>query len=192
MELALLKENMQSNPSNLIQLLEGCQRGERLAQRMLFKEFYSFGMSLCLRYATNKQEAQEMLNDGFFKVLTKINQFNLAYPFRPWLKTVLIHAAIDYHRRKKMLLFKEIESASAIIIEEDILDDLAYEDVLKVVQQLSPAYRTVFNLYVIEGFKHREIAAQLNISIGTSKSNLAQAKRKLQQLLQPILSTKLN
>ena len=91
-----------------------------------------------------------------------------------------------------MLLFKEIESASAIIIEEDILDDLAYEDVLKVVQQLSPAYRTVFNLYVIEGFKHREIAAQLNISIGTSKSNLAQAKRKLQQLLQPILSTKLN
>jgi len=183
---------MQPNPSNLLQLLEGCQRGERLAQRMLFKEFYSFGMNLCMRYAANHQEAQEMLNDGFFKVLTKIDQFDPKFPFHPWLKTVLIHSAIDYHRRKKMMLFKEIESASEIVIEDDILDSLAYEDALKVVQKLTPAYRTVFNLYVIEGFKHREIAAQLNISIGTSKSNLAQAKRKLQQLLQPILTTKLN
>lgn len=183
---------MQPNSSNLLKLLEGCQRGERLAQRMLFKEFYSFGMNLCMRYAANYQEAQEMLNDGFFKVLTKIDQFDAKFSFLPWLKTVLINSAIDYHRRKKMMQFKDIESATEIVVEEDILNDLAYEDVLKVVQQLTPAYRTVFNLYVIEGFKHREIAEQLNISIGTSKSNLAQAKRKLQQLLQPILSTKLN
>ncbi len=158
---------MQPNPSSLIQLLEECQRGERLAQRMLFKEFYNFGINLCLRYATNKQEAQEMLNDGFFKVLTKIDQFDLNFPFRPWLKTVLIHAAIDYHRRKKVLLFKAIETATEVVIEEDILDELAYEDVLKVVQQLSPAYRTVFNLYVIEGFKHREIAEHFIIFLRT-------------------------
>lgn len=187
------RRQMQTKDSQLKLILEGCRRGERLAQRMLFQQFYSYGMSLCLRYATNKEEAQEMLNDGFFKVLTKINKYNPAFPFRPWLKTVLVHAAIDYHRRKKKFFTKEIEDENEeFLIESDVLDSLAYEDLIRVVQQLPPAYQTVFNLYVIEGYKHHEIAQQLNINEGTSKSNLAKAKKKLQTLLGAIHQTKMN
>ncbi len=99
---------MQPNPSAQKKLIQECQRGERLAQRLLFKKFYSLGMRLCLRYTANQEEAKEMLNDGFFKILTNIKQFDLNLPFIPWLKTVLIHSAIDYHRRKKTFRYKII------------------------------------------------------------------------------------
>jgi RNA polymerase sigma-70 factor (ECF subfamily) len=182
---------MQANELKLI--LEGCKRQERLAQRLLFQRFYNFGMGLCMRYAANKEEAQEMLNDGFYKVFTKIDQYKMEFPFSPWLRTVIVHAAIDYHRRKKAFLVSDIEEeVEELFTDNSAFDNLVYEDIIKVIQQLTPAYRTVFNLYVIEGYKHFEIAAQLNISEGTSKSNLARAKKKLQSLLKPIRETKLN
>ncbi|MCB0619677.1 MAG: RNA polymerase sigma factor [Saprospiraceae bacterium] len=166
-------------------ILQSCRQGKAEGQRKLYELFYSYGMSVCLRYANNREEAQEILNDGFYKVFTKIDQYDPAYPFRQWLRVILIHAGVDYHRRYKRLhqAQEELEAAAHIGAPSLQLDQLAYEDVLAAVQLLPPAYRLVFNLYVVEGYMHHEIAEKLGISTGTSKSNLSKARKFLQQKL---------
>lgn len=124
----------------------------------------------------------EILNDGFLRAFTKIHQYDTDYPFKPWLRKILIHAAIDYHRK----YYKTEEPETKAYFAEKgtatynlALDKLAYNDLLLLMQQLPPTYRLVFNLYVIDGLSHQDIAEQLNISVGTSKSNLARAREKL-------------
>lgn len=174
-------------------VIAGCKQGNERAQKQLYRELYSYGMSICMRYAEHKEEAKEMLNDGFYKIFTKIDQYDLDLPFRPWFKVVMVNASIDYHRRKKGFQTEEIGvNQTGISDDFDIEEQLVYEDLLKIVQQLPPAYRTVFNLYVVEGYKHHEIAEKLDISVGTSKSNLSKAKKKLQSLLAQIHQTKSN
>lgn len=178
---------MQNTNINLKLLIEACRKGNRESRKRLYRMYYSFGLNLCLRYARNREEAKEMLNDGFLKVFNKIGQFNSENNFRGWLRKVLVSAAIDYHRKFKRLGdFEDLERAKEPYWENDFESNLQYEDVLKAVQQLSPNYRMVFNLYVMEGYKHSEIAEKLDITIGTSKSNLARAKSNLQKLLAPI------
>ncbi len=184
---------MQTDKTTIDKLVEGCKQGNRSAQRKLFQQFFSYGMKICLRYAANREEAEEMLSDGFFRVLTKIGQYDSAYPFLPWLKTVLINTAINYNRRKKGFLTETLDNVTtaAVVVHNEVLDNLALEDLIRLVQQLSPAYRTVFSLAVIEGYKHHEIAALLNITVGTSKSNLAKAKKKLKGLIKELHQTKM-
>lgn len=177
---------MTNERMNLSLLIKGCQRGKRACQLQLYKHFYGFGISICLRYSNNKEEALEILNDGFLKVFTKIDQYNSLYPFKSWLSRILVNAAIDYQRKyQKWNRQWELKEA---LTSPDItynlgLESLVYEDLIKVIQQLPPAYRLVFNLHIIEGLTHKEIGKKLNISDGTSKSNLAKAKKKVQKLL---------
>jgi RNA polymerase sigma-70 factor (ECF subfamily) len=143
-------------------------------------------MGIALRYSKNREEALEILNDGFLKAFTKINQYNASYPFKAWLRKILINASIDYHRKYHKLTEVEklqAQSSTNTYTYNLALDNLAYEDLIKVIQRLSPAYRLVFNLAVIEGMTHKEIAKKLGISEGTSKSNLSKAKGKIQSLL---------
>lgn len=141
-------------------------------------------MGICLRYSRTREEAVEILNDGFIKIFTKLDHYSKGLSFKGWLRRVLINSAIDYFRRNERhyhsldISHVYYESAS-----ENIIDKLSEEVIIAAIQRLPPSYRMVFNLYVIEGYKHEEIANQLNISVGTSKSNLAIARNKLKKIL---------
>lgn len=170
---------------NLELILQGCRSGDRNSQRKLYEHFYGYAMSICLRYSRNRDEAVEILNDSFLKVLTNLEKYDPGYPFRMWLRRILINAAIDYHRKNRSFpLHLELTAAANLTDDELPLPHLSPdEDVLPVLQQLSPAYRVVFNLYVMEGFKHEEIAEILGISVGTSRSNLVRAKEMLRAFM---------
>jgi len=148
--------------------------------------FYAYGMSITLRYAESRDEAAAILNDAFIKVFTNIGKYDLDRPFKPWLRRIIVNTSINYyHRNKKIQRLENLEAAEGkLSTDEHITSGISYDEIITMVQQLTPGYRTVFNLYVIEGFKHREIADMLDISVGTSKSNLAKAKRNLQLILE--------
>ena len=172
---------------NIQLLIEGCRKGNQASQLKLYEHFYSYGLSITLRYSKNREEALEILNDSFLKALLKIDQYDSDLPFKPWLRRILINSSIDYHR-KYSRLNEKLESSPKTELSTAsynyALDNLNFDDLIVVLQKLSPAYRLVFTLYVVEGFKHQEIAEKLNISIGSSKSNLAKARMKLKTILQ--------
>lgn len=172
---------------NIQLLIEGCRGGNRASQLKLYEHFYSYGLSITLRYSKNREEALEILNDSFLKAFLKIDQYDSDLPFKPWLRRILINSSIDYHR-KYSRLNEKLESSSKTELTTAsynyALDNLEFDDLIVVLQKLSPAYRLVFTLYVVEGFKHQEIAEKLNISVGSSKSNLSKARMKLKSILQ--------
>lgn len=177
------------NPKGITpQLLKACLRNDRIAQRQLYEQYYSWGFNLCLRYAKNEVEAGEMLNDGFLRAFQGLKTFQSKGYFQSWLKRVLINAAINYLRGRKLHI---------IALEDTPLDqptcsnqeNLQYADVLAAIQRLPPVYRAVFNLYEMEGYSHQEIATLLKISASTSRSNLLRAKTKLQSMLLDYEST---
>ncbi len=166
------------------ELIAGCLKQQRKDQKMLYQTFYGFAMGICLRYTGNRYEAAEVLNQGYLKVFTHLNKYNSGKPFKAWLGRIMMNTAIDYYRTNLRLAFTEDIDVAENIGHNDFPDKkLQYEDLLTMVQQLPQAYRTVFNLYAIEGYTHEEIGALLNISAGTSKSNLFKAREKLKQLI---------
>jgi RNA polymerase sigma-70 factor (ECF subfamily) len=164
-------------------LLKGCQKNDRKSQRSLYQHFYGYSMSICLRYADNRDEAVELVNESFMKIFKNIAAFDITRPFRPWIRKILINTCINHFRKKKVDFADEFDAANNLADSEEILSGISYQEILDIIRQLSPAYRAVFNLHVIEGYKHEEIAEMLNISVGASKSNLSKAKKNLQNLL---------
>ena len=163
--------------------MHGCCCNEPTAQRALYARYFSFGLNLCLPYAQDEDEAKFMLNEGFFKAFKSIKQYRNEGSFEGWLRRVFVSSAIDVLRKNKRLKSTEsLDDLQVIDREDSVVEEMQYEDALDLVQQLSPVYRAVFNLYVIEGYSHSEIAKELNISVGTSKSNLSRAKSKLRIL----------
>ncbi|MTI23052.1 sigma-70 family RNA polymerase sigma factor [Fulvivirga sp. RKSG066] len=164
-------------------LIEGCKNHDRESQRLLYKHYYSFAMAICVRYSGSVDEAKEILNDGFMKVYSKIDLYDTNRSFEGWLKRLMINTAIDYFRSQKkyqnQTTLEGHDQASKI----SIVDELSYNEILMLVQQLSPMYRAVFSLFVIDGYPHEEIAKKLNISVGTSKSNLSKARANLRKML---------
>lgn len=175
---------MEQNNHKVQFLIAACRAGKRAGQRKLYELFFSYGMSIALRYSSNRSEAEEILNESFHKVFLHIDRYQETYGFKKWFSTILIHTSIDYYRKyKKLDVF-----ATDIIVDPSYdhnqgWDKLLYEDILKYIQMLPPSYRIVFNLFAIDGYKHTEIAQQLNISVGSSKSNYAKARKRLQQYL---------
>lgn len=166
----------------LISFIEGCLRKDRASQKALYRHFYAYGMSICIRYAEDEDAAITILNDSFLKVFNRIDKYNSDKPFKPWLRVVIVNTAIDYvKKRNKMMKQEELKAAQDVSVREDILSRIGYKELMAMVQSLSLAYRTVFNLYVIDGFKHDEIAVKLGISVGASKSNLSKARAKLRE-----------
>lgn len=171
-------------------VLEGCRHQKPAAQKQLFEAYYSFGVNICLRYADSREEAEEMFDDGFLRVLNKISYYDPEQPFDAWFRTVMVRCSIDHYRKHKSpLTFTDINEAYDLGEEDNLLERLAAEEILAVVQQLPPAYRTVFSLHVVDGYPHAEIARMLGIHEGTSRSNLAKARQKLQELLMDWNST---
>ena len=169
---------------DLYKLLDSCRKGNRSSQDRLYRECYAYAMGICLRYSRNRQEAIEILNEGFLKVFLKLDKYTVGLSFKGWLRKVMINSAIDYFRRnEKHYRSLDISYAQFAVSSETILDTLSEQEIIAAIQRLPASYRVVFNLHVIEGYKHEEIAHQLNISVGTSKSNLAMARNKLKKIL---------
>ncbi|HTL81259.1 MAG TPA: sigma-70 family RNA polymerase sigma factor [Bacteroidia bacterium] len=174
------------------ELIAGCIRQDRTCQEALYKRFYGKMMGVTLRYAKNRDEASDMLQEGFIKVFTSLRNYAFKGSFEGWVRRIIVNTAVDHLRRNKheyMIVSTvvaregDIPDHSEETDEEDLVNALSEEEILGAVQKLSPAYRTVFNLYVIENFSHKEIAEQLNISEGTSKSNLAKARFQMKKNL---------
>ncbi len=172
----------------LLQLIKGCRKKNREAQKLLYQDFYGYAMSICIRYVSNREEAVEVLNDAFMKVFSNIKKFDISYPFKAWFRRILINESINA-TKKKVGRFKElnIEEAYNIGSNESISSDIGHKEVVEMIQQLSPQYQAVFNLHVIEGYTHEEIGEMLSISPGTSKSNLSKAKVKMRKILNDYL-----
>lgn len=171
--------------------IRGCALNQRESQKKLYNSFYGYAMSICDRYTGKEEDACEILNDAFIKIFKEIHHFKPAYAdvvssFKGWLRKIMVYTAID-HFRKNHKFQNVVEIETAIIhmpVEtETAFDKISYDEIIRFIQQLSPAYRTVLNLFIVEGFSHEEIAGQLGISIGTSKSNLAKARKQLQKIL---------
>jgi RNA polymerase sigma factor (sigma-70 family) len=163
-------------------LIEGCKRNDRRMQEALYQRFAPKMYGVCLRYAGNAEEAQDIVQEGFIKVFKKLDSFRGEGSFEGWVRRIFVNTAIEHFRRKNYLqpvTEKEENTIDGKYL--SILDSLAEKDVIALIQDLSPGYRTVFNMYVIEGYTHREIADALGISEGTSKSQLSRAKSVLQE-----------
>ncbi len=168
---------------NISELLRQCRQQKRGAQHQLFQIFYNYAMSIARRYVGSIETAEEVVNDAFFKAFTKINLYEESLSFRFWLRRIVINTAID--RLRSALQTRESEPWKEhhdLTTESSVVEDLTREQILASLDRLPPAYRTVFNLFVVDGFSHEEIAQMLDISPGTSKSNLARARQHLRAL----------
>lgn len=169
---------------DLTEILDGCLKSKPSSQKRLFERFYGFGKSVCGRYASNEDELQEMINDGFLKVFAKISMYDRQQSFEGWFKTVMVRTAIDYHRKyHEKVGFVDIDDIHHLSYDDDQLAKLSAEEILGLVRHLPPAYRAVFSLYVVEGYSHSEIADLLKINEGTSRSNLSKARIKMKEMI---------
>lgn len=165
-------------------LISGCLANDRRMQEDLYRRFSPRMYAVCLRYAGNAEEAEDILQEGFIKVFKKLDSFRNEGSFEGWVRRIFVNTAIEHFRRKRYLLpVTEKEENTLEGKYTSVLDELGAKDIMALVQELSPGYRTVFNMYVVEGYTHKEIADLLGISEGTSKSQLSRAKVILQDMV---------
>lgn len=169
--------------------IAACVRQEKWAQKQLYMDHYSTMMGVCLRYAGDQDEAMDILHEGFIKVFRNIGKYNSGTSLSAWIRRIMINTSIDYYRKKSRRRTEDVEQAYNISTTgADAIAQCGEKEILEAIQNLSPAYRTVFNMYVIEGYSHKEIADRLNISESTSRSNLVKARIKLQATLERFTS----
>jgi RNA polymerase sigma factor (sigma-70 family) len=170
-----------------IELIKGCIQNSRQAQELLYKRFYGAMSALCLRYTRNEEDAIEVLHNGFLKVYKNIHTYDPAKAsLYTWIRKIVVNSAIDFIRQRNKFSVIELEKAEEPGIDADAVTRLSAQELLQLVRQLSPATQTVFNLYVVEGYNHREIGEKIGISEGTSKWHLSEARRQLQALLEKL------
>ena len=165
-------------------LISACIAKERWAQKLLYEEHYPKMMGVCLRYAGNQDEALDILHEGFIKVFKNLKRYQPGTSLNAWIRRIMVNTAIDYYRKMVRRRTEDIETAYGVsAVGADALSQISEKEILSAIQELSPAYRAVFNMYIIEGFSHREIADSLGITESTSRSNLVKARLKLQAAL---------
>jgi RNA polymerase sigma factor (sigma-70 family) len=181
---------------DLKDIIDKCSSGDTRAQEKLYRMFASKMFGVCLRYARDRSEAEDNLQDGFIKVFSNIKKFRFEGSFEGWMRRIMVNVSLGKYRKHNVLMpVDDIEKFDLPYLSEDIIAKLDALQLLELIQQLSPRYRMVFNLFVMEGMGHQEISKIMNISVGTSKSNLARAreilKRKVQDLYRDVKSNKI-
>ena len=179
------------------ELIDGCLKGDSRSQHAVYKMYYGKMKAVCLRYASSTDEAKDMVQDGFIKVFSSLEKFEGNGSLEGWIRRIMVNLSIDQYRKKKHHVDLDLENSKHLVEEnteeEDELESDIYDfqphHIVEAMQQLSPVYRTVFNLYVFENFSHQEISEKLGISLGTSKSNYAKAKKNMKKIL---LKNKIN
>lgn len=177
------------------EIIDGCIRGEKRAQDRLYKKFSSLLFGICLRYTKNKMEAQDVLQDVFVKIYNNIHTYHHDGSFEGWMRRIAVNTSItNYRRNLKHAYQDDVDEVVRSKDEPVYAEDLEYtaEEMMNCIQKLPMGYKTVFNLYVVEGFMHKEISDMLGIDVNTSKSQLSRAKTYLQKELQSISKIKSN
>jgi len=175
--------NWKLQPEELKPLIEECIRGDRHAQNRLYKTFSAQMLRVCRKYTKEGKDAEDILQEGFVKVFRYLEQYQFKGSFEGWMKRIMVNTALQRYRARSRLFITShfCEELNGSVIQNDVLSKLAYLDLIELIRSLPDSYRLVFNLYVIEGLKHKEIARELGISEGTSKSNLFDARNILQR-----------
>ncbi len=165
-------------------LIQACVRRERWAQKVLYEEYYSRMMGVCLSYATDEEEALDILHEGFIKVFRHVGKYKPGTSLSAWIRRIMVNTAIDYYRKNSRRRTEDMDEAYDISTNDpDAISRCTEQEILEAIQELTPSYRAVFNLYVIEGYAHKEIAELLDITESTSRSNLVKARLKLKEIL---------
>jgi RNA polymerase sigma factor (sigma-70 family) len=173
-------------------LIEGCRSNDRASQKELYNMLRDYAVKICYRYQNNLEQVEEIMNEGFIKLFKSIHQFeesrhaDVLASLKGWFKRILVNTCIDHYRKNASYVHGQVLSEDVENIadrQETGIDVLSYKEIIEAIRQLSPAYRTVFNLFVIEGLTHEEIAKHLGISVGSSKSNLSKARENLRKIL---------
>ena len=173
-----------SHASELEQLIQGCIRNERGAQEKLYHLFYPRMMALVRRYIDHEMQAEEILNNGYLRAFQKIKQYNFQGSFEGWLRKIVFHAVADYVKQNTRYSNQILLVEKDQFVHTDHADKLYYDQLLQLVQALPDATRNVFNMYVMEGFTHKEIGNILGISEGTSKWHLSEGRRVLKERIE--------
>ena len=174
--------------SEVLQWVQDCRKGSTRAQHKLFKYFYGSVMSICMRYAGSTDEAADMLNEGFLKVFSNLDKYENSGSFEAWLKRVVCNAALDYRRRyDKNVELVDIDDIQEVHLSDyyvnDAISKISSNEIVRLIQQLPPVTRMVFNMFLFEGYSHREIAQQLNITENTSAWHVNNARTRLKEEL---------
>lgn len=168
--------------TQLDDIIKGCVAGKAVSQEALYKKYSRKLFGICLRYTKDYSAAEDVLQEGFIKIFTNISSFKGTGSFEGWIRRVVVNTALERFRKQFQLYpISEINESEISLKYDDVLADINAKDLLDLIKELPPAYKMVFNLYAIDGFSHKEIGELLNISIGTSKSNLSRARKLLQQ-----------
>lgn len=171
---------MQSETNNII--IE-CKKGDPKAQKSLYEKYAPIFYGICLRYMKNTTEAEDLLVESFYTIFNKLDQYKATGSFEGWMKRIVVNSCLmKIRKRNNLNLHVDIENAYNIKEEANAITDINHAELLEMLEELPTGYRTVFNLYVIEGYKHREIGEIMGISINTSKSQLILAKKRMQEL----------
>jgi RNA polymerase sigma-70 factor (ECF subfamily) len=176
-------------------LLLDCQNNKRRAQFELYHKCFGILMSICLRYHRNRSDAEEVLNMGFLKIVTKLDKYNSDVPFEAWIRRIMINTIIDEFRKNKKAKaaieytdFNGIHESNSVSFNEA---DLSFEaeELENMIQTLPPVSQKVFNMHVIDGYSHKEVAEKMNISVGTSKWHVSNARKLLRKMIEDVKST---
>ena len=167
-----------------VEMIKGCIDGNRICQRELYDRFASKMLGVCMRYAKDRAEAEDMLQEGFIKVFKNIANFRDEGSFEGWIRRIMIFTAINLFNQRKRKFKESLDNELYdIAIDDQVIEKIAAKEIVALVQQMPEGYRTIFNLYAIEGYTHREIGELMNIAEGTSKSQYSRAKQYMQQAL---------
>jgi RNA polymerase sigma factor (sigma-70 family) len=163
-------------------IIKGCCRRDPRSQKMLYEQYSGQMFGVCLRYSGSAEDAQDILHEGFLKIFEKIKQYKFKGSFEGWVRKIMVNTALEKFRNQyKVISIQDNAYEYDLRCSEDLTDNMTVKELMTLIQDLSPQYRTVFNLYAIEGYSHKEISELLNISEGTSKSNLSRARIILQE-----------
>jgi RNA polymerase sigma factor (sigma-70 family) len=170
---------------NIDNIISGCKTGDRQAQEKLYRNFYRAMMSICLRYTKNETDAMEVLNNGFYKVFKNIQRYEPGKAsMYTWIRTIIINSCLDFIKiKQKNIHVTEFTETAEIEITPEIISKIESDHLLQLIRKLTSASQTVFNLFIIEGYSHSEIAQLLHITVGTSKWHLSEARKKLQAMI---------
>jgi RNA polymerase sigma factor (sigma-70 family) len=174
-----------ASEKDITDIIEGCKKDDRKAQEQLYRSYYRAMMNLCLRYTKNESDALDAMNTGFYKVYKNIHRFDGAKAsLYTWIRTIIINSCLDSIKNNESLSGAgELEQAANIHVPPAVISSMSATEILKLVRDLPPATQAVFNLYVMEGYNHAEIAAMAGISEGTSKWHLSEARKKLRKMI---------
>ena len=165
-------------------LIGQCLKGDRVAQKKLYENHFHDLYAICMRYAKNTDDAKDVLQDGFVKIFGKLKSYTGEGSFNGWMKLVMVHTALDFYRKQKREATVSYELESDDRVECDIEENISVKEILELINKLPDMQRLVFNLYILEDYTHRDIAKELNISEGTSKWYLCEARKTMKKLIE--------